>query len=173
MENLKSLTPRIEYEDSTGYYTNLFEYDAVLETNHQDAAVFTVSATGELRDSAWLNGAVGYTLLHTISDTSIRKTVTLRYRDARPEVTIVEPVIDHNGMTYRQDEAGTLRIAGARREVVFRVDSGNVRLETGRHRAMYRWPYPALRAFPIEIRVIPPREAPEQTVSYTFTVVGR
>ncbi len=134
MGELKSLTPRIEYEDSTGYYTNLFEYDAVLETHRQDTSVFTLSATGELRDSTWLNGAVGYTLHHTISDTSIRKTVTLHYRDAQPEITIVEPVIDHNGMTYRQTDAGTIRIAGSRREVVFHVDSGDVRLMAGRDR---------------------------------------
>jgi hypothetical protein len=171
VKGLKSLTPRIEYEDSTGYFTNLYEFDAILENRQTGPSHFEVSSSGELRDKEWLNGAVGYTLHHAISDSVLQKSVTLHYRDASPRTTIVEPIIDYDGMTYRQIGKDSVLITAPRRRVLFSVSSGNVVLEIGRDRDRYRWPYPALKAFPIELHVVPPHDALEQTVVYKLTVV--
>lgn len=169
---LQPLTPRIEYAVKKTYFTNLFEFDGRLRAANPRAGEFTVSTYGELKDRNWHYGGVSYRLTHTFRDDSITKETTLFYRGASPTVTLVEPIVFHPGMTFTQVDARTVRIQGAQCRLQFQVTSGDATLTLGRDADKYWSPYPALRAFPIELTVPPPSaEKLQQTVALELRLV--
>lgn len=168
---IKSLTPRIEFADPNGYFTNLFEYDAILDTRIFGGNRFEVTTLGELKDKKWLHGGVGYKMSYVFSDYSLKKSITLYYRDAKPVITIVEPFIHYDGMTFEKVDSKTVSIRSKNAKVKFSILSGEVDLLVGREMEKYWSPYPALRAFPIELVVKPPDQGFQQTVVYEISVV--
>jgi hypothetical protein len=89
----------------------------------------------------------------------VEKTVTLRYRASDADVHIVEPIVRQPGVTFTQEGPRTVAIGGAARAVRFEVLDGDVTVEAGRDEARYWAPFPAVRCYPIVIRV---RRAPGQ-----------
>jgi hypothetical protein len=169
---LRPLTPRIEYARGKTYFTNLFEFDGRLQASTPRPGEFVVATRGELKDRNWHYGGVGYLLTHTFRDAALTKEVTLFYRGADPAVTIVEPIILHPGMTVVQTDPNTVVIHGAQRRLRLQVTSGEATLTTGREADKYWSPYPALRAFPIEITVPPPGERLRQSVTLEISLIG-
>ena len=168
---IRSLTSRIEYADTLGYFTNLFEFDGRLENRKLAGNGFSVRTTGELKDRNWLPGGVGYSLEHRFTDREVRRVVRLAYHDARPEIRIVEPIIDMAGMTYTLIAPQRVRITAGERTFEFAVISGEAELRIGEAREAYWAPYPALRAFPIELIIPPPAEGYEREISYRVTII--
>jgi len=84
-EEILALTPRIEYKDDLGYFTNLFERDGRISAR-EDQGSFVIEAAGELTDKNQLPGGVGYIWQHRIGDDAVEKTVTVRYHDRNPEI---------------------------------------------------------------------------------------
>lgn len=166
----RSLTPRIEYTDTSGYYTNLFEFDSHLYLGGNAKTGFTVNASGELKDKNWFSGGVGYRLDYVFTDNQLRKSVTLVYHDTRVPVSILEPVIDFAGTRFDRINDSTLLIVAGKKKLEFRLLSGNAELLTGKDRAKYWTPFPALKANPVEL-VVKPGAATQQTVVYTITVL--
>ncbi len=168
---LRPLTPRIEFTAGENYFTNLFEFDGRLRTETPRPGEFVVSTYGELRDRSWHHGGVSYRLTHTFRDNGIVKEITLFYRGATPEIRIVEPIVWPEGTRFTQTDARSVEMQGAKRRIQFYVTDGNVKLESGREVGKYWSPYPALRAWPIEL-VVPPPAAGElqQTVRFAIRV---
>ncbi len=94
---VECLTPQIFYKDSTGYFTNLYEFDSRLSTKQLSKHLFQVEATGELKNKDWINGAVAYHIIYVFADDYIEKTIRLTYHDAFPVVTVREPFVDKEG----------------------------------------------------------------------------
>jgi hypothetical protein len=170
---IRSLTSRIEYSDSLGYFTNLFEFDGRIETETRShkRRQYVVRTTGELKDKNWLPGGIGYQLEHAFTDHEVRRTVRLIYHDAFQTVRIVEPIIDYPGMTYAFTGPRTVRITAGNRLFEFALVSGDAELKIGEDRKSFWAPYPALKAFPIELVVAPPAIGYEREVSYRLTVI--
>jgi hypothetical protein len=169
---LKPLTPRIEYTAGRKYFTNLHEFGGRLQAAAPRPGEFTVSTYGELKDRNWHHGGVSYRLTHNLRDHAVAKEVTLFYRGASPGVTLVEPIVFHPGMTFAQVDARTVLIKGAQRSLRLRVTAGHAELTLGREADKYWSPYPALRAYPIELTVPPPGEQLRQTVAYEISVAA-
>jgi hypothetical protein len=74
-------------------------------------------------------------------------------------------------MTFTQTDARTVIIQGAARRIRFQVTRGDAALHLGRDADKYWSPYPALRAFPIELIVPPPGEQLRQTVAFELQVM--
>jgi hypothetical protein len=167
------LTSRIEYSDSLGYFTNLFEFDGRMENAKEETVggTYLVRTRGELKDRNWLSGGVGYMLEHRFSDREVRRVVRLTYHDARPRIRIIEPIIDYPGMTYEIVGKGTVRITAAQHTFEFALTSGEAELRIGEGRDAYWSPYPALKAFPIELTISPPAEGYEREISYRLTII--
>jgi hypothetical protein len=170
---IRTLSSRIEFSDTLGYFTNLFEFDARLEVDGtvNGSAPYRVKATGELKDRNWLLGGVRYNIDYEFADSSIRKTIRLTYHDARPTISIVEPIIDYKGMVFTQVDARTIRILAGRRVFEFKVESGPGELRLGYERDKYWTPFPALKACPIAFLVPPPVEGFSREVSYTMAIL--
>lgn len=169
-DGLKSLTPRIEYTAGKAYFTNLFEFDGKLTARTGGAGEFVVSTYGELKDRNWHYGGVSYRLTHTLRDNMVGKEVTLFYRGANPAVSLVEPIVFHPGMTFTPADARTVLIQGAGRRLRFQLTEGSATLTLGRDAGKYWSPYPAVRAFPIELTVPPPRGNLRETIRYELIV---
>lgn len=168
---VRPLTPRIEFTSGGNYFTNLFEFDGRLHTEMPRAGEFVVSTYGELKDRRWFHGGVSYRLTHTLRAASVAKEVTLFYRGATPEIRLVEPIVWPEGMTFTQTDARTIEMRSGTRRIRFQVTGGNATLISGRDVEKYWSPYPALRAWPIEL-VVPAPAAGElqQTVTFMISV---
>jgi hypothetical protein len=170
---IRSLTPRIEYTDSLGTFTNLFEFDGRMttRTDGTKGKTFVVATTGDLKDRNWLSGGIGYRLEHRYADREIHTTVRLTYHDARRTVNIIEPFIDRQGMTFEQTGPRTVTIRAGQRVLEFSLVDGEAELRSGAAREHYWAPYPALRAYPIELVVHPAGEEFECAITYRLRIV--
>lgn len=166
---VKSLTPRISYTDSSGYFTNLFEFDTRLKANESENGGFKVEAKGELKNRNWINGGVAYSIDYTFADDYIEKKITLTYHDAFPVVTITEPFILEPGTKINQENDSTVLINGAKRRFLFTTTAGT-ELISGRDLKNYWAPYPALAAFPIELVVNPPDKGFVKIIIYKISI---
>ncbi|WP_028786818.1 hypothetical protein [Terrimonas ferruginea] len=162
-----SLTPRIEYTDSLGYFTNLYEYDARL-TAKQVNKTFYVSAFGELKDKNFLTGGIGYGLHYTFSDKALEKKVEITWHDARRTVRIVEPFITGGRLKVIQQDAKTVILDYGNKKLRLQITEGNATLVSGEHAANYWTPYPSLRAWPVELIISPDIDAYNALVRYVI-----
>lgn len=166
---IKCLTPQIAYQDSLGHFTNLFEFDARLSSGTLQHGGFRVEASGELKNRDWINGGVAYHVTYTFTDEFIEKKIDLVYHDSFPVVVITEPVIVQPGMQIRKEHESKVSISGGKKEFVFTTD-GSAKLIAGRDAAHYWTPYPAVRAFPIELEIAPPATGFTKSVTYRITL---
>jgi hypothetical protein len=166
------LTPRIEFWSGKSYFTNLFEFDGIMTTDRGNDGTFVVSTSGELRDKTWYAGGIGYRLTHTIGDKEITKTIELTYHDAWQSVHIVEPFIQWAGMTVKKTDDKTVLITTPKKQFKLTIVEGDAQLVLGRDAAHYWFPYPALRAFPVELVMPAPGTTVKQKISYRISIVG-
>jgi hypothetical protein len=165
-----SLTPRIEYRDSTGYFTNLFEFDCRLDTGRNKEG-FSITTAGELKDENQRTGGVGYRIEDLLTDYFFQKTIRLTFHDACPTVKIIEPIIDYPGMKFERVDGQSMRITGGSRELLFSILSPGIFLIAGRQQEKYWTPYPALKAFPLELELKPAGDSFTRTVCYRISVI--
>jgi hypothetical protein len=165
-----SLTPRIEYADSTGYFTNLYEYDSRMRVGGESPVI---DITGELKDKNFLTGGVRYNMHYVFGDRSFEKTIRLTYHDASPVIRIIEPFIDSKDMTFERKDAHTIQFTTPQRKILFQLVSGDAELVAGKDASHYWTPYPALRAIPIELMIKPPAKGFANVVRYRVTVVEK
>lgn len=163
------LTPRIEYTDTAGYFTNLFEFDA-----HSNAVAekgkFVIRANGELKDRNWLTGGVGYDMQYIFSDSGYEKNIALRYHDAWPSVNIIEPFIQDANTKFEQVDARTILITRNHMRIRFELLSNQAELSIGKDEQRYWAPYPALKAMPVLIHVPAQKDRYDMAVRYRIQV---
>jgi hypothetical protein len=167
---IQCLTPRIEFTNEAGYFTNLYEYDGRLawEQDNRTTSFFT---TGELKDENWWEGGVGYHWTHRFSDDRLEKSVLLKFHGKPESVRIVEPIVEQLGMTFRQTDANTILMEGGKRTFQFRLLDGSATLELGTDADKYWSPFPSLKCFPIEIVVASPTDGSSQSVRYEISLM--
>lgn len=171
-EGIICLTPRIEFVNEDGYFTNLYEFDGRISTDAHDPSRMVISTSGELKDRTRYEGGVAYVWTHTFSDDAVEKAVRLRYHGKQPEVTIVEPIVQHPGMTFTLADPKTVEIRGGRRAFKFELLEGDAQIELGRDAGRYWHPYPALRCYPITLH---PQRDPDQLaqeIVYRITLLS-
>ena len=172
---LQCLTPRFEFSDSTGYYTNLYERNGMLITDKKDDNNITISVSGEMRNEKQTPGGVSFQLSHTLLDKSITKKLELKYHDNQPVISIVEPIVYKDGLEVNLINERKVEIKYLEQTFLFEVHSGNVVIELGEDKENYWQPFPAVRTYPIVLKVIPPvnpfeDENYKTEIKYSFTI---
>jgi hypothetical protein len=153
---VRCLTPRIEYTDSIGYFTNLYEFDSRLESHRTGADSFAIDVTGQMKDKLLLAGGVAYGIGYLFTDNAYEKSVTLTFHDVSPDtVDIIEPFIPSADFIAERKDAHTLLLHYGKIHLRFSLLSDNADLVAGQDETNYWTPYPALRAYPVMIRVHP------------------
>ncbi|MBP2831456.1 hypothetical protein J8281_04575 [Aquimarina sp. U1-2] len=168
-DSLRSLTPRIEFRNENGYFTNLYDTKSHIHINKQPNAI-QINTSGELSDQEFLPGGVAYMYDYTITNKSLTKKVTVRYHDRKPEVQIVEPIVLNEGVEVTQVDKKTVKITSPNRNLLFKINQGNVTIEVGKDVDKYWFPFPGLYTYPIIMKVKTPKEGFQQVVSYTYSV---
>ncbi len=158
------LTPRIEYTDDRGYFTNLYEFDGLLQIENENTPEPAVSTSGYLKDERQYPGGVAYKWCYEFRKNMIEKTVTLRYHTRNPVIRIIEPIVFWRGMTFRQTSQREAQIIFAGRELIFRIIAGNATLSLGEDAEKYKWPFPSLRCYPFVITFVPGKDDAQQVV---------
>ncbi|WP_460935130.1 prenyltransferase/squalene oxidase repeat-containing protein [Spirosoma humi] len=164
--DLLPLTPRIEYTDSSGYFTNLYNFDCQLTVDTSQRATPRISVRGELCEKDWMAGSVSYHMTYQFTDTSLTKTIQLRYHDGQPVINIIEPFIQYPDARFVQTDSNTVLITAKNKRFEFKVHSANTLITLGTNADRYGWPYPALKAYPITLTVQPPTSGWSTTVEY-------
>jgi hypothetical protein len=160
------LTPRIEYSDTAGYFTNLFEFDSRITVDSVKQAKYIIKAAGELKDKNWLTGGVGYRMQYEFTDSSMQKTIELIYHDAWPVVKVIEPFILANGMKVQRRDDKTALLTSGNKKWEFQLISGSAKMVVGDQPGHYWTPYPALKACAIMLEI--PAGAVDQPASVTY-----
>jgi len=164
------LTPRIEYRDSTGAFTNLRDFEARITARAGRDTTAIISTVGELKDDNWHPGGVGYTLSHLVFDTAIEKKVLLRFHDRCPVVRIIEPVVEQEGMRFEYVHPRKVIVRGATKTFSIEILEGDFSITRGERASRYLFPFPAMACHPLVITVPPPREGFVQEVRYRITL---
>jgi len=168
-ENIKCLTPRIEFEDSTGYFTNLYEFDGTISVSDSKFPK-TVRTNGELKSEDHISSNINYSLSHVIKDNSIIKTVEINNNTSLKNIRIVEPIVEQKDMRFRLVNDQTVLIEGGNRTFKFEIISGNGKIELGENSGLYWSPFPSLKCYPIEI--ILNKTQNDMRVSYQISVIN-
>ena len=167
-----SLTPRIEYDDSSGYFTNLYEYDSRLLARQETGNRFIINASGQLKDKNFLTSGLGYNIDYLFTDNYYQKTIRLTWQDARPAVVnIIEPFIQYKGLVFEKQDDRHLLLHSGNRRLLFSILSGNAVLTEAKNADHYWTPYPALKAWPVVLEIHPPTAGFTTEVTYRITVI--
>lgn len=170
MPEIRPLTPRIEFTSDLGYFTNLYEFDALL-TYKEKAGSFLVSSIGELKNSKQQEGGISYRLSHDIGDNTLTKKIELIYHDAKASVAIIEPIIEYPNMTFNQVNDTTVSIQAKEKKLELTIHTKNVTLELGTDKSKYCFPYPALKAYPIILNIANKNNEPRQIIEFTYRII--
>ncbi len=165
------LTPRIEFDNEIGYFTNLYEFDGRLTLQRTGSDTTLVTTSGELCDRHLFPGGVAYTWTHTFWDDGLEKSVRLRYHGRRPEVRIVEPIVWQPGIEFTQVDSHTVQIKAKNKIFQFQIVSGSAKVALMQDAERYWSVYPAVKAVPITLTLPPPEKHFAQAVTYRIIVV--
>lgn len=166
------LTPRIEYTDTAGYFTNLFEFDSRLQSETRKKNEYILKVAGELKDRNWLTGGVGYRMEYLFTDSFLQKTIELIYHDAWPAVKVIEPfVLDKNMTVEKRDERSAILKAGGKKWL-FTLVSGDAKLLAGENAANYWAPYPAFKAYPLVWEIAPRKAGGPGRITYRLSLIN-
>jgi hypothetical protein len=169
-DSIVCLTPRFEFKDKRGYFTNVYDSraDLSVEKNLQGAAV---RVRGALCDSLGRPGGVAFVAEQFFTDQAIRTKVHFRYHDRSPVIRFEEPIVLEQDVELRLVDERSVEIKGpAGKKLFFRVLTPNVRLTVGDNRQRYWHPFPGLRALPIAMEVAALQSGFSQIVDYELSM---
>ncbi len=171
-DSLVALTPRVEYRDRYGYFTNLYDSDARLSVRADSAsATGRIVARGELSDSLSRPGGVAYAYTYDFTASALTKRLDLRYHDRTPTLSIQEPIVLEPGVQLRQLDDQTVLINRGTQTIRLRITAGEAKLRLGDFAQNYWFPFPGLRCAPITMELVPPRSGFVATVEYRFELL--
>jgi len=82
-----------------------------------------------------------------------------------------EPFIQWDGMKITKVDDRAVMIETPKRSFQVSLVEGNARWILGRNEQFYWWPYPALKAYPIELELKPPESGFQQRITYRISIV--
>jgi len=151
MDAAACLTPRIECQEDSSYYTNLFDFDATISADTTSLDCGRCTVTGSLRDRDGFWAGVMYSIDYLWSGTAMSKTYQIIHQTNTSDVRVVEPFVIN---------AVTEVIQESEKSVVFRRGDAAVRVSSDHAIIIgwdetdnYRQAYPALRAIPLIVNL--------------------
>ena len=155
-EAIRPHTPHIEYSDSGRMITNLYDRKGIMSVQKENENHITISVSGEMSDETNLPNGVSYKLSHILERSYIQKIVELKYHDKYPVISIVEPIVFEDGMQVISLDSKNILIKYKNKEFRFELLGGEADIELGVDKELYWQPFPALRCYPIVLKIKPP-----------------
>ena len=82
----------------------------------------------------------------------------------------MEPFIQNRSTRFEKRNDRTVEILGGSREFVFELLSPDIAIELGADEEKYKQPFPALKGYPITIKLRPDAESFLEEIRYRITV---
>ncbi|MFA7229171.1 MAG: hypothetical protein WC061_09055 [Melioribacteraceae bacterium] len=165
------LTPRIEFTSSDGYFTNLYEFEGRMTARSDKDIIAEITTAGELKNEKWMQGGVGYKITHTLKDDYLEKTMLISFHDRKPLVKIIEPIVQDMTTKIEFLSSKKVLVSGSDRKIIFEITDGDFNLETSDNAERFVFPFPAMKCYPLMIKVEAPSTGFVQKISYRMTVI--
>ncbi|MCU0443739.1 MAG: hypothetical protein MUE85_02400 [Microscillaceae bacterium] len=166
-DSIQCLTPRLEYQDQRGYFTNLYDSKTDIFLQSLDNQLIA-KVNGELCDSLSRPGGVAFGYDYVFENKKLTKNLRLRYHGRNPIIQIVEPIVLEVGVKIEKIDEKTVKIHSAQKQLIFKVHSKNVTLKVGENAHNYWFPFPGLRAYPLVLEVLPPQNDFKSLITYSY-----
>jgi hypothetical protein len=166
------LTPRIEYQDESGYYTNLYEFDGRLSADSTISSVVLISTLGYLKNKKQIPGGVAYRWTHEIFNDKIIRTVNVRYHGKYPTISIVEPLVEHTDIRIAQTGNRQIEVESKGKKFVIRILEGDCEIILGRNEDRYWSPYPSIKCYPVEFILQPDSDVFQRKLVYEIAIIN-
>lgn len=147
------LTPRIEAYSEKDIYTNLYEFNSKISTKRTKNAIVKVAVAGRLKNMDNQTIGVIYRWTHWFEKNAIQKEVFLNYSDKKVGVQIVEPFVQWPETKIKKVDKQTIRIEHPKGTWKLQLIEGKAKLILGEEAHKYRWPIPAMRCYPVIIKL--------------------
>ncbi|MBN1551832.1 hypothetical protein JW979_10200 [bacterium] len=161
------ITPRLEYSNGFGIYSNLYEIDASYTIKEDSNQVIT-EFSGHLRKDTFARSGISYILRYCFENDCITKTWRIHGPATVENITIYEPIVFHPMAAFEKSE----------NHVAIFTSKGTIELKLEQPNLSLRIMQPVLSLFPF-YRVLPiilsPKNNPDnkttvQTYSYRLII---
>jgi hypothetical protein len=170
-QGILPLTSRIDFQDESGYYTNLYEFDGRFTVDSSISSIAKISTLGYLKNKKQMPGGVAYRWTHEIFNDKIIRSVEIRYHGKYPEISIVEPLVQHAGIDIKLGEEGQVEIINGEKKLSMRILEGEAQIKLGRDEDRYWSPYPSFKCYPVELILEPDKEEFSRRIVYEIAIV--
>jgi hypothetical protein len=151
-KDLLPLTPRIECNVDSNYFSNIFEDVAMMNIDKESDNV-KVSTAGNMKTTNGTKSKVNYNLTHRFYADYLTKELTVKGESQ--EFRLIEPIVNDPGTTFhlKNDSTVIIKTRASKAEWELKVTSSTVpfRISLGTDSEKYWCPFPAVEAFPIII----------------------
>jgi hypothetical protein len=161
-KDLLPLTPRIEFNADSSYYSNIFEDSASMSAD-KEADHIKVSASGEMKTINGTNSKINYSLTHRFYADYLTKEITVS--GDNQSVRIIEPIVNDFGTTFslKNDSTVIIKTESSKSEWELCVTGSTVpfHISLGTDTEKYWCPFPGVEAFPVIISFNTVSETPQ------------
>lgn len=165
--DLLPLTPRIEFNSDTSWFSNIFEANAEMEVQkHQDH--FSVLTKGIMQSGNGRKSKVNFSLINSFYDSYLTKEYTVE--GSLQEFRIIEPIVNDPGTKFILENDSTVLIKTALSNVEWELkiisSTVPVKLALGTDSNKYWCPFPAVEAYSVIIKFNTVSEAAQTIIIY-------
>lgn len=151
-KDLLPLTPRIEFNFDSSYYSNIFESKATMNVV-EDVDNIRVTTTGNMQSINGYKSKVNYSLTNRFYDSYLTKEITVKGNSQ--SFRIIEPIVKDQGSTFylKNDSTVIIKTTSSKTEWEFKITNSTIpyKLTLGTDAEKYWCPFPAVEAYPIII----------------------
>jgi hypothetical protein len=151
-KDLLPLTPRIEFNSGSSYYSNIFEADANMNVV-READNISVKVSGNMMNINGNKSKVKYSLTNRFYDSYLTKEITVEGNNQ--SFRIIEPIVKDKGTTFhlKNDSTVIIKTFSSTIEWELKVTNSTLpyKLTLGTDQEKYWCPFPAVEAYPIII----------------------
>lgn len=151
-KDLLPLTPRIEFNADSNYFSNIFEDEAMMSAE-KEAENIKVSTSGDMKTINGTKSKVSYSLTHRFYDDYLTKEITVKGESQA--FRLIEPIVNDPGTKFylKNDSTVIIKTRASKTEWELKVINSTVpfKITLGTDSKKYWCPFPAVEAFPVII----------------------
>jgi hypothetical protein len=170
-EGILPLTSRIEFNNDSGYYTNLYEFDGRFTVESSKGSVAKISTVGYLKNKKQQPGGVAFRWTHEVFGDRIIRSVDIRYHGKYPKISIVEPLVEYAGMEILLVENRVVEVKSGDKKFTIKILEGDAKFILGRDEDRYWSPYPSFKCYPVELVILPDSTSFSRNITYEIAVL--
>ena len=133
--------------------------------------------TDFVHDDYQLEPDPGIIMKHTLQpnkifNDKIIRSVDIRYHGNYPEIAIVEPLVEQEGMDITQGDPGLVEITSGNKKFTIRILEGDAEIKLGRNQERYWSPYPSYKCYPVELIIAPDTNSFTRKIKYEIALLN-